>query len=91
MRYLLVQSEAEDRLATYAQICGEYLRGTPVRSFEAVHVASPTTSELDGLSYEGFYVANRKPRNLFQDEETLQLVQRIEERLRQRATQQPTQ
>jgi hypothetical protein len=41
-------------------------------------------SELNALKNAGFFVSSRKPRSLFQDNETLELVERIEERLRLR-------
>jgi hypothetical protein len=81
IRYLLRLPEIEDRLATYAQICGEYLRGLPVQSYGSANSYLPV-SDLIPLEKAGFFVSDRKPRALFQDEETLELVKRTEKRLR---------
>jgi hypothetical protein len=82
IRYLLQWPEFEDRLATYAQICGEYLRGVPVQSYGAADNTERDIAELKGLSEAGFFVSSRKSRVLFQDDETIDLVERIEERIR---------
>jgi hypothetical protein len=82
LRYLLQQPKFEDRLATYAQICGEYLRGAPVQSYGSGDGREPIASELIPLTQAGFFVSSRKARTLFQDDETVELVNRIEERIR---------
>jgi NTE family protein len=82
VRYLLQQPEFEDRLATYAQICGEYLRGAPVQSYGLAGNRKQEVSELKALKEPGFFVSSRKSRALFQDGETVDLVQRIETRIR---------
>jgi len=82
IRYLLQQPEFEDRLATYAQICGEYLRGAPVQSYGTAENSERDTSALTVLREPGFFVSSRKSRSLFQDSETVELVERVEERIR---------
>ncbi|WP_431205527.1 patatin-like phospholipase family protein [Bradyrhizobium betae] len=83
LAYLLQQPEFEDRLATYAQICGEYLRGGTVTSeYAMVSSRELLPSELIELGQPGFYVSDRKVRVLFQDDETGELVKRIAERTR---------
>ena len=83
VRGLLQRPEFEDRLATYAQICGEYLRGATVQSYGPAANNVQELSDLTQLNEPGFFVAARKSRALFQDDETRELVGRIEERLRQ--------
>jgi hypothetical protein len=80
-RYLLQRTESEDRLATYAQICGEYLRGVPVQSYRAAYATEDDTSELMELGEAGFFVSRRKSRLLFQDDEAIEFVERIEARI----------
>jgi len=80
IRYLLQEPAIEDRLATYAQICGEYLRGETVRSFGLPDDGQRDVSELTSSGGPGFSVSNRKSRILFQDDETVELVERIEAR-----------
>jgi hypothetical protein len=82
VRYLLQLPEFEDRLTTYAQICGEYLRGAPVESYGSVDSGETDASELNALEEAGFFVSSRKLRSLFQDAETVELVQRVEARIR---------
>jgi hypothetical protein len=83
LRYLLQQPEFEDRIATYAQICGEYLRGAPVLlSYGSGGDGERDPSELIALRELGFFISSRKPRSLFQDGETLDLVERVEMRIR---------
>jgi hypothetical protein len=84
VRYLLQQPEFEDRLTTYAQICGEYLRGAPVQSYGSADNRERDASELKPLQESGFFVSSRKLRSLFQDDETIELVERIEARIRSR-------
>jgi NTE family protein len=81
VRYLLQMPEFEDRLATYAQIAGEYLRGTPVQSYGSADSSERDASDLNALEEAGFFVSRRKSRSLFQDTETVELVERIEERI----------
>ena len=81
IRYLLQEPIFEDRLATYAQICGEYLRGRPVLSYGTPDSTERDVSELTTPSGPGFFVSNRKSRTLFQDDETMELVERIEARI----------
>jgi NTE family protein len=80
---LLMRPEFEDRLATYAQICGEYLRGAEVRTYGPCVSIDEELSDLQQLTETGFFVSSRKRRALFQDEETIELVERIEKRLRE--------
>jgi hypothetical protein len=82
VRDLLQRPEFEDRLATYAQICGEYLRGTPVQSYGPAVSSDQDPSDLISLRGSGVFVSARKARSLFQDEETRGLVERIEGRIR---------
>jgi len=82
IRYLLLRPEFEDRLATYAQICGEYLRGATVKSYGPSDKHERDMSELHRLSEPGFFVSARKSRFLFQDDETVEFVERIEARIR---------
>lgn len=79
IRPLLQRPQIEDRLATYAQICGEYLRDLPVAGFGEPTEYDGALSELHQLKGSGFYVSARKSRSLFKDQETRDLVERIEE------------
>jgi NTE family protein len=81
VRSLLQRPEFEDRLATYAQICGEYLRGAIVQSYGPSTSPDQDLSDLIQLNDFGFFVSARKRRVLFQDEETIELVERIDERI----------
>jgi predicted acylesterase/phospholipase RssA len=78
---LLMRPEFEDRLATFAQICGEYLRGAAVQTYGPCVSIDEELSELLPLAETGFFVSSRKRRALFQDEEVIELVERIERRL----------
>jgi NTE family protein len=82
VRYLLQLPEFEDRITTYAQICGEYLRGTTVGSYGFAENDEREASELNPLTEAGFFISSRKPRSLFQDSETVELVEGIEARIR---------
>jgi NTE family protein len=81
LRYLLQLPEFEDRLTTYAQICGEYLRGATVQTYGTADSSEREASELNTLGESGFFVSSRKCRSLFQDSETVELVERIEARI----------
>jgi predicted acylesterase/phospholipase RssA len=81
IRDLLQRPELEDRLATYAQICGEYLRGVPVKSYGPADSSDRGMSELIELKEAGFSVSSRKSRFLFQDSEAIEFVERIEARI----------
>jgi len=83
IRYLLQLPEFEDRLSTYAQICGEYLRaGIVDTDYGVPETNERDASELNALAESGFFVSSRKRRLLFQDSETVELVERIEARIR---------
>ena len=81
IRYLLQLPEFEDRLTTYAQICGEYLRGTTVMTYGTIDTSGLDASELEPLEKDGFFLSKRKVRSLFQDGETVELIKRIELRI----------
>lgn len=83
VRYLLQEPQSEDRLATYAQICGEYLRGATVQSYGLPDNNERDVSELTAPKESGFFVSSRKSRALFQDDETRELVERIQARIQQ--------
>jgi NTE family protein len=83
LRPLLMRPDFEDRLATYAQICGEYLRGAAVQTYDPRVSLDEELSDLQRLAERGFFVSSRKHRTLFQDGETIELVERIEKRLQQ--------
>jgi hypothetical protein len=80
IRYLLQEPEIEDRLATYAQLCGEYLRGSIAANFPSFVKTHTEPSELLELADTGFFISTRKTRLLFQDDESRLLIERVEER-----------
>jgi NTE family protein len=83
LRPLLMRPDFEDRLASYAQICGEYLRGAAVQTYGPCVSLGQELSDLRQITEAGFFVSSRKRRGLFQDGDTIELVERIEKRLRE--------
>jgi NTE family protein len=82
---IILNSEIEDRVASYAQLAGEYLRnlqlvptGQPAARSGSRFGAWETQPNLPGI-----YVSARPTRTLFEDDETRRLIERVEFRKRE--------